>query len=249
MVMKIRYGVNFLFVVLLVALGTMNLYGQSSKLIGMWQSGLTYVLITEDTIIVYPNDKFDHYDPRRGFIATYSWKDTDNDGLTISVNDKFTPYFVSNNNLVIQLPSNSYGGRREAEILCLAKCIVMPDSKLSGKWTSPAEPVDIEVTINDDQILFKKGRSTQSYYYQVNEFPHSQSSNFSYMKNVNTLPGLLSLSTISKNDDYYLGTIDYISYFFMDDTHILICMYPFSDKAQEWYDPERTPPLLFLTRQ
>jgi hypothetical protein len=219
----------------LLVFGALNAYAQSSKLIGMWQNGVTYVLISEEFITFYWN--LNNRDSRRR-LSSYEWKDN-NDRLTISVKDEFIPYLVNDNNLLIWLPFND---GVDSKMHFLTKCTVMPPSKLIGNWISPGEPVDIEVTINDDQIIFKKGRLTKEYNYEVNKV-------FG-IKSFETLPGVIGLSTVSKNDPDYRSTLAYSMYFFVDDTHIFIATDPFSEQTSEYmYDSGGKPPMLFLTKQ
>jgi hypothetical protein len=124
----------------------------------------------------------------------------------------------------------------------LTKCTDMPPSKLIGNWISLQEPVDIEVTVSDNKIILKKGRLVKEYNYEVTKFLISTISYKNIAKKIETLPGVIGLSTVSKNDPYYNNTLMYSMYFFVDDTHILIAIDPFPDQASDYnYNPERNP--------
>lgn len=239
--MKNRCGVMFLFVVFFAALGTMGIYGQSSKLIGMWQSGNIYLLITENQIMVYPNGSYNAYEPDR-FTLTYSWKDTYNDGLTITIDDTFTPYFVDGESLFLPLPYH-WGRAVAGRMYYLTKCTPMPASKLVGKWVVPEESGDIEVTIDGEKMVFKKGRLTQTYYYEINILSVYRNGD----RDIEA-PGLLRLSSLPVGSSG--RDINYVPYLSMNDTHIFISMSPFPDQnTDSFYNPEKPSPLLLLIKQ
>jgi hypothetical protein len=155
--MKKRFVLGIVF---LLVFGSLGVYAQSTKLIGTWVSIVGKEFSADPTILKITDDKISILSGDRGGVSTKSWSWSDNnDGMTLTIDNRFALYMVTDTILLIGLPKYD----DLVDYYYLTKYVEVPFSKLIGKWVMPEESSDLEITFSNTQIIMKRGRQTKTW--------------------------------------------------------------------------------------